>query len=229
MASATWSTQPATGDWNIAAHWYPAEVPTDTATFGASTQTTITFSKTGASVGAISFRPTLRRTLSSLAPAPRHRCQWEGRASATWLPVHSSFRSRPRAPAYTNAQLQFSGSASAGGSNVPLQRRSGDTSRVWRWRDRFCRSGERGLGLLHVRTGAGARRRPAVPSAARSASATRQPPAPRPLPSMDRPARPTAAIPSAMSSFTTARRLPTARSRTSAARSQDATGATPVL
>ena len=42
--SATWSTTPATGDWNTGTNWTPTTVPTDTASFGASTRTTLTFS-----------------------------------------------------------------------------------------------------------------------------------------------------------------------------------------
>jgi hypothetical protein len=41
---ATWLLSPGTSDWDTAANWAPAAVPTSTATFGASNTTTITFS-----------------------------------------------------------------------------------------------------------------------------------------------------------------------------------------
>ena len=44
VSDATWLATPATADWNTAGNWSPATVPVGTATFGASTQTTIGFS-----------------------------------------------------------------------------------------------------------------------------------------------------------------------------------------
>src|SRR5215510_1620940 len=41
--NATWSTAPANSDFNTAANWMPATVPTGTAFFGASTITGLTF------------------------------------------------------------------------------------------------------------------------------------------------------------------------------------------
>src|SRR6266478_9139969 len=46
-ASATWSTNPSSGDWNTAANWVPMTVPNgpnDTATFQASNQTFVSLS-----------------------------------------------------------------------------------------------------------------------------------------------------------------------------------------
>ena len=40
---ATWLLNPSSGDWDTAANWSPATVPTGTATFGASTTTSLTF------------------------------------------------------------------------------------------------------------------------------------------------------------------------------------------
>lgn len=118
MASATWSTQPATGDWNIAAHWYPAEVPTDTATFGASTQTTITFSKTGASVGAIEFSADAAAYTFQLGTSTTPSLSVGGTGISNLAAGPQQFVVAATSTGYTNAQLQFSGSASAGGSNV---------------------------------------------------------------------------------------------------------------
>jgi len=52
---ATWLATPVSGNWNTAANWTPATVPTGTATFGASNTTTITFSTTFTSVGTLQF------------------------------------------------------------------------------------------------------------------------------------------------------------------------------
>ena len=49
---ATWLLSPGSTDWDIAANWAPAAVPTGTAIFGASNTTTITFSS-GADIGTI--------------------------------------------------------------------------------------------------------------------------------------------------------------------------------
>ncbi len=57
--NATWLPAPATNVWNTNSNWTPATVPTGTATFGASTQTTIDFVQnsvaTPTSVGTIAF------------------------------------------------------------------------------------------------------------------------------------------------------------------------------
>ena len=43
---ATWGANPASGDWNTGANWSAGAVPSGTASFGASSQTTISFSQT---------------------------------------------------------------------------------------------------------------------------------------------------------------------------------------
>jgi autotransporter-associated beta strand protein len=56
--NATWLLKPGSGNWNTAANWMPATVPTGTATFGASNTTTIGFSSiVNNSVGALVFNP----------------------------------------------------------------------------------------------------------------------------------------------------------------------------
>ncbi len=57
--SATWKTNPVTGDWNTPSNWMPRTVPngiSDIATFNSSTVTDISFSS-GATVGGIIFNP----------------------------------------------------------------------------------------------------------------------------------------------------------------------------
>jgi autotransporter-associated beta strand protein len=58
--SATWSTKPASNDWNTAANWMPATVPngpTDVATFAGSSITSLRFSAVMTEVAAIVFNP----------------------------------------------------------------------------------------------------------------------------------------------------------------------------
>jgi fibronectin-binding autotransporter adhesin len=52
---ATWLAAPATGDWNTGTNWTGAAVPTGTATFDASSTTTVIFSSPSTSVGALLF------------------------------------------------------------------------------------------------------------------------------------------------------------------------------
>lgn len=54
---ATWNLNPASGDWNTAANWTPAEVPVTTATFGVSNQTAISFSGSSVGISEIVFNP----------------------------------------------------------------------------------------------------------------------------------------------------------------------------
>lgn len=118
MANATWSTQPGSGDWNTAANWSPATVPTDTATFGSSSSTAISFSQTGATVSAIAFA----------AGAPAYTFRF-GTTSTPSLSIGGTgvtnassntqnFVVAATSTGYTNAQLQFTGTASAGGPNI---------------------------------------------------------------------------------------------------------------
>ncbi len=53
-SNATWLFSPGSGDWNTAANWAPALVPSGTATFGACHTNTITFSR-DSSIGTLHF------------------------------------------------------------------------------------------------------------------------------------------------------------------------------
>ena len=56
--NATWNTTPSSGDFNTAANWTPATVPTGTAFFGASNTTSITFQPfITTSIGTMQFNP----------------------------------------------------------------------------------------------------------------------------------------------------------------------------
>jgi len=57
--SATWSTNPSTGDWNTAANWVPSTVPngpSDIASFGTSNVTEVTIFPT-VEVSSVNFNP----------------------------------------------------------------------------------------------------------------------------------------------------------------------------
>ena len=65
MSTSTWNTQPDSSEWNSADNWTPAGVPTDTASFGKSCRTKITFSPTGdATVKEIEFTDETSYTFS---------------------------------------------------------------------------------------------------------------------------------------------------------------------
>ena len=119
--SATWAAQPSSGDWNTAANWVPAGVPTNTAVFGPSSQTTIGFGPgTGATVAEIAFvsgAPPYAFVFGSPAPnVPLLTITGDGisngSTNAQRLIVASS------AVTYRQEQLKFAGAASAGTSDV---------------------------------------------------------------------------------------------------------------
>src|SRR5262245_65539628 len=67
---ATWSTAPVNSDFNTAANWTPATVPTGTAFFGTSTITGLTFnSGSVTSLGGFTFNPGAPAYSFSLATA----------------------------------------------------------------------------------------------------------------------------------------------------------------
>src|SRR5262245_36726901 len=69
---ATWSTTPGSSDFNTAANWTPATVPTGTAFFGASTITGLTFNSGAAnSLGGFTFNAGAPAYSFSLAVACR--------------------------------------------------------------------------------------------------------------------------------------------------------------
>src|ERR1044072_3337659 len=109
---ATWGAAPPTNNWNSAANWSPATVPTRTASFGASNTTALTFSA-AATIGTIQFN----------AGAPAYSFALTGKTlnvqgiGAGGGIVNNS----ANAPAFTLAfggALNFSNSASAGNAQI---------------------------------------------------------------------------------------------------------------
>jgi hypothetical protein len=54
--NATWLPAPGSSDFDTAANWSPATVPTNTATFGASNTTSLTFSSNATTIGTLQFQ-----------------------------------------------------------------------------------------------------------------------------------------------------------------------------
>jgi hypothetical protein len=119
--NSTWGAQPGSGDWNTAANWNPAAVPTGTATFGASSQTGIGFApNSSATVQNIAFAagaPVYSFKFNAPAPnAPALTVAGQGLTNVSGntqqVVVASSAQN------YKQPQLKFMNSASAGGSNM---------------------------------------------------------------------------------------------------------------
>src|SRR5271165_3994577 len=107
--NASWLFSPGSRDWNAAANWAPATVPTGTATFGASNTTTITFSGLHTSVGTLQFN----------AGAPAYSFNLSGFAltiTGTGIVNNSSNR-----PTFTNANgggTEFVNTSTAGTATI---------------------------------------------------------------------------------------------------------------
>ena len=121
MTKSTWSTQPATSEWDTATNWDPAAVPTDTASFTTSSQTAITFSPTSnATVNNIEFAadaPAYTFTFDSPSPdTPTLTITGQGITnSSTRI---QSFIVAASTSGYEHPQFEFTNSATAGGSDM---------------------------------------------------------------------------------------------------------------
>lgn len=117
----TWSTQPATGEWNTATNWAPAAVPTDTATFTTSFRTAITFSSTS---------DTTVNNIEFVAGAPAYTFMFDtpspdlpsltiaGQGVTNNSRCIQSFIVAASTSGYEKPQLKFINSATAGGSDM---------------------------------------------------------------------------------------------------------------
>lgn len=127
MSTSTWSKQAANGEWNDADNW-SSGVPTDTAYFGESYQTGITFSATGnATVNKIEFTAdAYGYTLNfDTSTTPELTIAGDGvvNHSGQW----QRFIVAATSAGYTTPQLVFGNSASAGSHD--LQYRAGPVSK----------------------------------------------------------------------------------------------------
>ncbi len=118
--NATWSAQPASGDFSTAANWSPATVPTGTATFGVTNNAAVTFVGSQATVEQIEFAggaPAYTLTFTDSDPnTPALTISGDGcsNAGTTMQQVVVA----ATALEFTEAQIKFTGTASAGGQNI---------------------------------------------------------------------------------------------------------------
>ena len=157
-ADATWSSNPATTAWNTAANWSPATVPTDTATFGASSKPGITFAPgSNASVNSLAFAAgAAAYTLSFTDTSPL-----KPTLSITGAGVTNASSNRQLlqvaaiAASRDTPQLAFRNSASAGGSNMQYQAGPATPSAAGGGVIRFFDTSSAGSAAFTVTTGSG--------------------------------------------------------------------------
>ncbi|MCG8428837.1 MAG: hypothetical protein MI754_15895, partial [Chromatiales bacterium] len=119
MTTSTWNTQPATGEWNTAANWTPSGEPTDTAIFTTSSQTAITFLATGeATVDNIEFADSASAYTFTFGPSSIPALTIRGEGVTNRSDRRQSFVVAATSSGYTNPQLRFINSASAGGDDM---------------------------------------------------------------------------------------------------------------
>jgi hypothetical protein len=119
MTTNTWITQPTSGEWNTAANWSPAGVPTDTASFTTSCQTAITFAPTGeAAVGNIEFAAGASAYTFTFGPGATPALTITGQGITNRAGTQQSFIVAATSSGYKNPQLKFTNAATAGGDDV---------------------------------------------------------------------------------------------------------------
>jgi hypothetical protein len=111
---ATWLAAPSTSDWNTAAKWTPATVPTGTATFGTSTNRSLTFSL-DTTVGTLQFNAAsysfevishqLTITGSGVEAIPANASTFDVRASSPALKISAASAARPSGGARKNRRV----------------------------------------------------------------------------------------------------------------------------
>jgi len=114
VAISTWNAQAASGDWDTAANWSPAEIPSGTAQFATSYQTAITFSTAGATVDTVEFvegAPTYTFTIGSTS-SPALTLSGKGIRNASGQ--QQSFIVAATSSGFKTPQLKFSNAATAG-------------------------------------------------------------------------------------------------------------------
>lgn len=119
MTSSIWSSQPESGEWDTAANWTPAGVPTGTATFSASTQTEIGFPATGvACVEQIAFTTESPAYTFSFGTCTTPALTITGSGISNGSKCQQSFIVAATSSGYENPQLKFINAATAGGDDI---------------------------------------------------------------------------------------------------------------
>ena len=108
---ATWSTAPGSSDFNTAANWTPATVPTGTAFFGASTITGLTFNPGAVnSLGGFTFNPG--------APAYSFTLTSASTLTFTGAGIVNNSSNAPSFFVPTSSRLTFANSSTAGNAII---------------------------------------------------------------------------------------------------------------
>ncbi|GGB93572.1 PE family protein [Marinobacterium zhoushanense] len=119
MTTSTWNTQPESGDWNTAANWTPTGEPTQSAAFGSSSQTAISFSATSnARIEAIEFTEDASAYTFTFGPCTTPALTIAGAGVSNRSGQQQSFIVASTSSGFRNPQLQFINSASAGGNDT---------------------------------------------------------------------------------------------------------------
>ncbi len=119
MSTSTWNRQPASGEWNDASNWTPAGVPTDTASFSQSSQTSLSFSPTGnATVGQLEFIEGASGYTFNFGTSMAPGLTITGTGVSNQSAAQQSFIVAATTPGHDNPQLKFTNSATAGADNV---------------------------------------------------------------------------------------------------------------
>lgn len=119
MTTSTWNKQPATGIWNAQANWSPSGPPTDTAAFSSSSQTEITFSPMdGAAVANVEFADDASAYTFTFGPCSTPALTITGQGVTNRSRSQQSFIVAATSSGYTNPQLKFINSATAGGDDM---------------------------------------------------------------------------------------------------------------
>ena len=114
ITSATWLQSPGSNDWNTGANWTSNTVPTDTASFGTSTVTTVTLSSS-TSINAIVFNAGASAFTISVTPAGSLSINGAGLTNNSGVAQNFIVT---RNSSGGLGYLEFNGSASAGGANT---------------------------------------------------------------------------------------------------------------
>ena len=159
--NATWSAQAASTDWNTAANWSPASVPTGTATLGATSKASITFIGSSATVQEIVFSaqaPAYTLTFTDSDPntpaltISGAGCSNAGTASQQIVVAATALK-------FTQAQIKFTGAASAGGPNITYRVGPVNPTAHGGGAIEFCDTSTAGKANFVVLTGSGPRQK----------------------------------------------------------------------
>lgn len=118
MSRSTWSSKPASGEWNSAENWNPAGVPKESATFADSSQTAITFSATGnATVEEIEFVDGATSYTFTFGTSTTPALTISGEGVSNQSRRQQSFIVAATTKGREDPQLMFTNTATAGGGD----------------------------------------------------------------------------------------------------------------